>query len=35
MSLKGLVTAAFGISKPFYYVKVRVPSLHRESTDFL
>ena len=38
MYLKGLVTAAFGSSEPFYFGNGRVlsaPSLHRESTDSL
>ena len=35
MYLKGLVTAAFGSSEPFYFGKWAAPSLHRESTDSL
>ena len=38
MYLKGLVTAVFGSSEPFYMENGRVvlaPSLHRESTDSL
>ena len=38
MGQKGLVTAAFGSSEPFYMLRlmgVLAPSLHRESTDSL